>query len=96
MAAVGDDDVGQQTATAEKPEDEHELQVASQRVIISSTGGKVNIRCGNGTGYSRISAVAPGTVLEYIATAQNGWQAVKIGNQVGWVSGEFSQLESAS
>ena len=92
MAAVGDDDVGQPTATAEKPEDEPESQVASRRVIISSSGGKVNIRCRNGTGYSRISAVAPGTVLEYIATAQNGWHAVKIGSQVGWVSGEYGRL----
>ena len=47
---------------------------------------------GNGTSYSRITAVAPGTTLEYVASAFNGWQAVKIGSQVGWVSGEFSEI----
>ncbi len=64
------------------------------RVLIKPSGGKVNIRTGNGTRYSRITAVAPGTVLEYVASAFNGWQAVKIGSQVGWVSGEFSEITS--
>ena len=50
------------------------------------------IRTGNGTSYSRITAVAPGTTLEYVASAFNGWQAVKIGSQIGWVSGEFSEI----
>ena len=62
--------------------------------LIKSSGGKVNIRTGNGTSYSRITAVAPGTTLEYVASAFNGWQAVKIGSQVGWVSGEFSEITS--
>jgi len=61
-------------------------------VPIKSSGGKVNICTGNGTSYSRIIAVAPGTVLEYVASAFNGWQAVKIGSQVGWVSGDFSEI----
>ena len=43
---------------------------------IKSSGGKVNIRTGNGTSYTRITAVAPGTTLEYVASAFNGWQAV--------------------
>ena len=62
------------------------------RVLIKSAGGKVNIRTGNGTSYSRITAVAPETTLEYVASAFNGWQAVKIGSQVGWVSGEYSEI----
>jgi len=60
--------------------------------LIKSSGGNVNIRTGNGTSYSRITAVAPGTTLEYVASAFNGWQAVKIGSQVGWVSGEYSEI----
>ena len=66
-----------------------------QRLVegcIKSSGGKVNIRTDNGTSYSRITAVAPGTTLEYVASAFNGWQAVKIGSQVGWVSGEYSEI----
>ena len=74
---------------------EQEQPIAGQttiRVLIKSSGGKVNIRTGNGTSYSRITAVAPGTMLEYVASAFNGWQAVKIGSQVGWVSGEYSEI----
>ena len=94
MAAVADHDAAQQamsepvTEAAPKPEE----QIIPIQVTIHSSGGKVNIRTGNGTSYSRITAVAPGTVLEYIASAFNGWHAVKIGSQVGWVSGEYSEI----
>lgn len=89
MAAVADKDVGQQT----QPEPEQE-QPTGPRVKIVCNSGTVNIRTGNGTSYSRITAVAPGTTLEYVASALNGWQAVKIGSQVGWVSGEYSEITS--
>lgn len=95
MAAVAEDDAGQQAMTETQTEPEQEQPVAGQttiRVLIKSSGGKVNIRTGNGTSYSRITAVAPGTTLEYVASAFNGWQAVKIGSQVGWVSGEYSEI----
>ena len=95
MAAVAEDDAGQQAMTEKQPEPEQEQPVCGQttiRVLIKSSGGKVNIRTGNGTSYSRITAVAPGTTLEYVASAFNGWQAVKIGSQVGWVSGEYSEI----
>ena len=93
MAAVADNDFGQQAMNEprqealEQPEEQTVLQVK-----IHSSGGKVNIRTGNGTSYSRITAVAPGTVLEYIASTFNGWHAVKIGSQVGWVSGKYSKI----
>ncbi len=32
--------------------------------------------------------------MPFIASAFNGWKAVKIGSQVGWVSGEFSEITS--
>ena len=63
-----------------QPAPEQEQPITGQtaiRVTIRSSGGKVNIRTGNGTSYSRITAVANGTELEYVATALNGWQAVK-------------------
>ena len=72
--------------TETEPSPEQEQPVTGQttiRVLIKSSGGKVNIRTGNGTSYSRITTVAPGTTLEYVASAFNGWQAVKIGSQVG-------------
>ena len=48
------------------------------------------MRVGNGTEYEVIRELNTGEVLEYIATAGNGWNAVKVGTQVGWVSGEYS------
>jgi len=97
MAAVAEDDAGQQAMTETQPEPDQEQPVAVQttiRVLIKSSGGKVNIRTGNGTSYSRITAVALGTTLEYVASTFNGWQAVKIGSQVGWVPGEYSEITS--
>ena len=55
----------------------------------------MNIRVGNGTDYGRISAVKDGTGFEYVATAANGWHAVKIGSLVGWVSGKYSEIITA-
>ena len=95
MAAVAENDVGQQAMMETQPEPEQEQPMTGEkaiRVTIHSSGGNVNIRTGNGTSYSRITAVAPGTTLEFIATAVNGWHAVKIGSQVGWVSGEYGEI----
>ena len=63
------------------------------QVRLISSGGKVNIRRGNGTNYARITSAAPGTKYEHIATAHNGWHAVKVGTQIGWVSPDFSIIE---
>ena len=59
---------------------------------VKITGESVNIRRGNGTRYDRITTRPAGTLLEYVATAENGWHAVVIGNQVGWVSGNYSKV----
>ena len=61
-------------------------------LVIVSEGGKVNVRCGNGTEYARISAVAPGSTFPHVATAENGWHALVIGSRVGWVSGNFAKI----
>ena len=87
MAAVADSDVGQKTEPDPEPE-----QPSGTKVKIVCDNGTVNIRQGNGTDYSRISAVPNGTEFEWIATAQNGWHAVVIGSQVGWVSGKYSNI----
>jgi len=47
---------------------------------------------GNGTQYGRIVILPFGTKLEYVATAENGWHAVVVNDQVGWISGNFSKL----
>ncbi len=93
MAAVADNDVGQKTESDPEPKKPQETLVTQVKIICDN--GTVNIRQGNGTEYGRITAVKDGTNLEWIATAQNGWHAVKIGSQVGWVSGKYSEIVSA-
>ena len=94
MDAVADDDEGKQDEPVpeETPETEDTPKPVGTTVVITSEGGKVNIRVGHGTSYSRITSVAPGTTFEYVATAANGWHAVIVGAKVGWVSGNFSRI----
>ena len=89
MDAVADDDG--QPETPEQPAQDDSTPAVTTVVIVSE-GGKVNIRCGNGTEYARLSAVAPGSTFPLVATAQNGWHAIVIGSRVGWVSGSFSRI----
>lgn len=42
----------------------------------------------------RVTAMPNETECEWIATAPNGWHAVKIGSQVGWVSGKYCDTNS--
>lgn len=89
MAAVADDDEGKN----DKTEEEKAPVELRKTVKIVCSSGKVNIRQGNGTNYGRLSAVASGTRLHYVATADNGWHAVEIGAKVGWVSAQYSEIE---
>ena len=63
--------------------------------VIIYDNGTVIIRQGNGTDYARITAVPDGTVFEHVATAGNGWHAVIVGSQVGWISGKYSAIKTA-
>ena len=92
MDAIADVDAGQPDKSDQPEQPEVPApETRSGTVTIISNGGKVNIRKGPGTGYGSISQVAPGTTFEYVATAANGWHAVVIGSQVGWVSGTYSK-----
>lgn len=64
---------------------------AQKKVYI--TKDKVNLRSGNGTNFPRITQVNKNALYEWIATAENGWHAVRLQNQVAWVSGEFSKIK---
>ena len=63
-----------------------------KKVEIVSSGGKVNIRCGNGEKYGRITQASGGQRFPYVAAAENGWRALEIAGRVGWVSGAFSRV----
>lgn len=63
---------------------------AGKRVIV--TASSVNIRTGNGKQYTRLTAVPQGTALKWVATAENGWHAVKYKKQIAWLDGQFAQV----
>ena len=91
MAAVADaeqatDDPPEETPVPEEP------VTPGASVMIVSDGGKVNVRVGNGTEYARISAVASGAAFPFVASAANGWHAIVINGQVGWVSGKYANV----
>jgi hypothetical protein len=90
MASVADaehptDDPSEEAPAPKDP-------VPGSTVVIVPEGGKVNVRVGNGTEYARISTVASGTSFPFVATATNGWHAIIINGQVGWVSRKYSQV----
>lgn len=58
--------------------------------IVSTNGLRVNVRKGNNIKYGRVALLNNGTELEWIATAENGWHAAVYGDQIIWVSDEFS------
>ncbi len=75
------------------PEQLEEPQPVGETIVITANeGGRVNIRKGNGTEYGRITTVDAGTTYAYVATASNGWNAIVISGQVGWVSGKYSKI----
>lgn len=80
--------------TEEKPESTPGQETENQkRIIIRSSGGSVNLRYGNGTEYEKAASAQNKERFLYVATAENGWHAVKGEKAVLWVSGEYAILE---
>ena len=67
-----------------------DVKPTGKTVVI--TVDRVNIRAGNGKNFSRITQVNKGTTYNWVATSENGWHAIDIGDRVAWVSGEFSKV----
>lgn len=63
-----------------------------KKVTIVCNTGKVNIRKGDATTYDRVALLSPGAKLDYVATAANGWHAVRYGQQIAWVSGKYAVI----
>ena len=61
-------------------------------VILSPEDGSVNVRAGNGTQYAILRSAKAGDTFNYVATASNGWNAIEVDGQVGWVSGRYSKI----
>ena len=90
MLFRSDDDEGKADAEPET-ETSEEVKPAVKQVRIVCGSGSVNIRVGNDTKYGRITSVKNGATFEWIATAENGWHAIVVNAQIGWVSGKYSE-----
>lgn len=61
--------------------------------MVVTTADKVNLRVGDGLSYSSVGrAEKSGTMYEWVATAPNGWFAVRLKDRVAWISGSFAKL----
>lgn len=89
MFVTADDVHGREEEKEEIPG----LKTGKTVLIMVENNGSVNVRVGNGTNYALITTVHDGVKLPYIAMAENGWYAVIIGSQVGWVSGKYAKTE---
>ena len=58
---------------------------------VRVTGGTVNIRSGAGTQYRIVTVVEKGAVLQAVSRAENGWYAVEVGAETGWISGRYAE-----
>ena len=92
MDAISDEEAGTEDndEEADAPVEPEEPKPLSTTVTI--TGGSVYVRVGNGTNYRVITTVRAGMTFDHIATARNGWNAIVINGQVGWVSGKYSRI----
>lgn len=98
IAGYGRPNYGVETSVETPPEKQKpEKPVATGKKVVTivSKSGRVNIRKGDSTSYERVALLNPGVTLEYVATAPNGWHAVRYGSQIAWVSGEFSSISEA-
>lgn len=59
--------------------------------IVTITTDRVNIRNGNGKQYKRILLSFKGNKFPWVTTVGD-WHAIVVKEQVGWVSGEFSEV----
>ena len=78
----------------EEPENPPAEGALETSVVV--TGGSVNLRTGNGTDFPKVSTVYKGAVLEWIATAKNGWHAVLYKKQVVWISGKYTKVREGT
>lgn len=68
---------------------------ASVVTITCKAGGSVNIRKGHSTAYDPVTTARNGDQFPYVAEADNGWLAVDLGPQVGWVSPMYAKRSGA-
>lgn len=87
--------LSEETTPGENSEEETQTEApdTKKKVVIRSNGGNVNIRLGNGTEFEKVFSSPNGASFPYVATAENGWHAIRSGKAVYWVSGQYGFCE---
>lgn len=73
-------------------EDDDDDIVDSTEKTVSVIGNTVNVREGAGTQYGIITVVRKGQMFDHMATASNGWHAIRLEDKVGWISGKLTSI----
>lgn len=76
-------------------DDEDEAAPAAPTKYVEVTGATVWIRKGPGTEYDGEGVVRRGARLEWVATAENGWHAVRADGVSGWIGPRYSAVKEA-
>lgn len=71
--------------------DETQAPAGSKRYVLV-TGGSVYIRKGPGKEHDVITVVREGMLLDWVATAANGWHAVELDGVEGWIGPTYSEV----
>ena len=91
LAGFGRPDYGIQASTATPPTADTKGGEGVKYVKV--TGGSVNIRSGDSTGFSKIATLKNGAKYEYVATSvKTGWHAIRYDGKIAWISNKYSSL----
>lgn len=73
---------GQSAFKVEEPKTNKNLEI---------TGATVNIRSGNSANYPKIGTAKKGEKYTCVAVADNGWFAIEMDKDIGWVSKSYAK-----
>ncbi len=88
IAGYGRPDWGTEPADAPAAEP---VSPNAKHILVKANS--VNLRAGDGVKYASVGHANKGARLEWVATAQNGWYAVRNDAQVAWISGKYAAIE---
>lgn len=77
---------------AAQDEDEEGGAPAEPKKQVRVTGGSVYVRSGPGTQYGIERVVKKGTLLDHVATADNGWHSVIVDGEAGWIGPKYTEV----
>ena len=87
--------LAERSAQEREEEDETQAPAGPKRYVLV-TGGSVYIRKGPGKEHDVVTVVREGMLLDWVATAANGWHAVELDGVEGWIGPKYSEVVEES